>query len=243
MEWSIQELARAAGTTSRTLRHYQERGLLLPHRLGANGRRYYDESSLPALLRILVLRELGLGLDAIRDVLAEECDAAQALRVHVEELERQRACLARQIASVKRTIEKLEGGEQLMAEEVFAEFDHTTYREEVERRWGLDSYAQGDHWWRSLSAQDKDAFQIEQEQIAAAFGELAATGVAPDSPEVAQVVRRHVAWLRGPIKEVSRDYLVGLGEMYVADPRFGATYPGYEEFVRDAIRAYADAHL
>ena len=40
-------------------------------------------------------------------------------------------------------------------------------------------------------------------------------------------------------------YVIGLGEMYVADPRFAVNYGGQQgaEFVRDALRAYADAHL
>ena len=42
MDWSIQEVARLAGTTSRTLRHYDDVGLLLPSRVGSNGYRYYD---------------------------------------------------------------------------------------------------------------------------------------------------------------------------------------------------------
>jgi MerR family transcriptional regulator, thiopeptide resistance regulator len=243
VEWSIQELARAAGTTSRTLRHYQERSLLHPHRLGAGGMRYYDEGSLLTLLRILVLRELGLGLDAIRDVLDESVDILAALRGHVRELERQHARLGDQIASVQRTIERLEGGERLVAEDVFAGFDHTQYREEVEERWGENAYAQGDRWWRSLSDDARAGFMAEQRNIAAAFGELARAGAAPDSAEVTEVVRRHVEWLRGPTRDVSREYLAGIGELYVADPRFGANYLGYAEFVRDALRAYAEVHL
>ncbi len=40
--------------------------------------------------------------------------------------------------------------------------------------------------------------------------------------------------------------MIGLGEMYVADPRFGANYGGDggtrgAEFVRDALRVYAEA--
>ncbi len=46
-----------------------------------------------------------------------------------------------------------------------------------------------------------------------------------------------------------KGYVIGLGEMYVADPRFGANYATSEggtagaEFVRDALRTYADANL
>ncbi len=243
-EWSIQDLAKAAGTTSRTLRHYQDRGLLQPSRTGANGMRYYDASTLPTLLRILVLRELGMGLDAIREILADGLDPATALRGHVGDLESQRDRLTRQIASVRRTITRLEAGEELMATETFEEFDHTQHREEVEQRWGQDAYARSDRWWRGLSTGDKAAFQAESQAIAAAYRQVAATGAAPDSPSASAVVRRHVAWLEAPIQgRITREYVVGLGEMYVADPRFGANYPGYVEFVRDAMRAYADAYL
>jgi len=53
MDWSIQDIARLAGTTSRTLRHYGEVGILPPSRTGSNGYRYYDERALARLQRIL----------------------------------------------------------------------------------------------------------------------------------------------------------------------------------------------
>ena len=55
-EWSIQEVARLAGTTSRTLRHYDAIGLLTPARIGTGGYRYYDSAALVRLQRILLLR-------------------------------------------------------------------------------------------------------------------------------------------------------------------------------------------
>ena len=74
MEASIQEVARLTGTTSRTLRHYDDIGLLPPSRVGANGYRWYDDDALVRLQRILLLRELGLGLDPIRRLLDEQAD-------------------------------------------------------------------------------------------------------------------------------------------------------------------------
>jgi len=59
VEWSIQQIARAAGTTTRTLRYYGEVGLLAPSRIGRNGYRFYNEDALVRLQRILLLRELG----------------------------------------------------------------------------------------------------------------------------------------------------------------------------------------
>ena len=78
MEITIQQLAKAAGTTSRTLRHYDSVGLVSPSRIGSNGYRYYDDRSLVRLQRVLLLRELGLGLDAIGTVLAAQDAGALA---------------------------------------------------------------------------------------------------------------------------------------------------------------------
>jgi DNA-binding transcriptional MerR regulator len=245
-EWSIQDLARAAGTTSRTLRHYGEIGLLTPSRIGGNGYRYYDQDSLVRLQRILLLRELGLGLPAIAEVLDGQQDTATALRTHLALLEQERRRIERQIESVRTTLRKTEGGEELMAEEVFDGFDHTRYKEEVTQRWGREAYEQGDRWWRSLSDSEKRSFQQRQIDIAADFGRALRAGQAADSDEVQAITRRHVDWL-SVTTTPTRDYLIGLGEMYVADPRFTANYDvngvGTAAFVRDAMKVYAERHL
>lgn len=248
-EWSIQQLARIAGTTSRTLRHYGSLGLLSPSRVGANGYRYYDESALVRLQRILLLRELGLGLAAIADVLAGETDTATALGTHLELLEQERARLTRQITSVRTTLEKTRRGEPLMAEEMFDGFDHTRYRDEVIEKWGEKAYTDSDTWWRSLSDDDRSEFQRRQLDIAADFGRAHAAGLDPSGPEVRAITRRHYEWVAAGWKgrRPGADAFAGLGEMYVADPRFAATYDrhgaGTAAFVRDAMLAFAADEL
>ena len=155
MDWSIQDIARLAGTTSRTLRHYGDVGLLEPSRIGDNGYRYYDELALVRLQRILMLRELGLGLSAIKEVLEGQRDNARALLTHLDWLRLEKDRLDRQIGAVERTIRDMEGGEQLMAENMFDGFDHTQYREEGEERWGEKSYADSSRWWESMTPADQ----------------------------------------------------------------------------------------
>ncbi|MEU0399285.1 MerR family transcriptional regulator [Streptomyces sp. NPDC006197] len=246
MEWSIQEIARKAGTTSRTLRHYGERGLLEPSRIGANGYRYYDQAALVRLQRILLLRELGLSLPAIAEVLAGQRDASAALRTHLALLEQERERIGRQIASVRTTLRKTERGEELMADEVFDGFDHTRYEEEVTERWGRHAYEEGDRWWRSLTDAQKKAFMDEQAGIARDFGKAARDGLAADSDEVQAIARRQVAWLSTTVTP-SKEYLIGLGQMYVDDPRFTANYDKHGEgtavLVRDAMKVYAERNL
>lgn len=251
MDWSIQDIARLSGTTSRTLRHYGDIGLLAPSRVGSNGYRYYDEAALARLQRILLLRELGLGLTAIADVLTGQKDDALALRTHLEWLHQEQQRLARQIASVETTIHTMEGGEQLMAENMFDGFDHKQYKDEVEERWGKDAYAKSDAWWTSMSAEEKRTWKARVETLIADWVAAAERGVSPDGVEAQALAQRQFEWLSGiagtpqenggPTKE----YFVGLGEMYVADERFAKNYGGNAgaTFVRDALKVYADRTL
>lgn len=256
-EWAIQQIAKLAGTTSRTLRHYDDIGLLAPTRIGRNGYRHYDETALVRLQRILLLRDLGLGLPQIAEVLTRGEGEAHALETHLAWLRQEQNRLARQIASVQTTIDALRGGERLMAENMFDGFDHTRYRDEVEQRWGKKAYADSDRWWRSMSADEKATWQQRVSDLGRDWIAAAESGIAPASAGAQALAERHVQWLTGipgtPAAAGAggdvKAYVIGLGEMYVADPRFGANYAtsaggtAGAEFVRDALRIYADANL
>lgn len=252
MEWSVQQVAKLAGTTSRTLRHYDDVGLLKPSRTGGNGYRYYSQDALLRLQQILLLRELGLGLPAIAEVLAQEGRTEPALAGHLEWLRKEQDRLDRQIASVIHTLEAVQAGKEIMAEKMFDGFDHTSYQAEVEDRWGPEAYAQGDTWWRGMAPAGKDAWKETARQLIGEWTAAAGSGAAPDGPEAQDLARRHVRWLAGipgtPAAAGGTEvkaYVSGLGEMYVADPRFAAQYGGASgaAFVRDALRAYADTQL
>jgi DNA-binding transcriptional MerR regulator len=273
VDWSIQEIARRAGTTSRTLRHYDDIGLLEPSRIAGNGYRHYDEAALVRLQRILLLRELGLGLPQIRQVLdagpvtadgspgsskararsePQRRAEASALQTHLELLRAEQQRLARQIASVESTITALTERKDLMAENMFDGFDHTQYKDEVEERWGKKAYVDSDRWWRGMSESDRAGWKRRVAELGRDWIAAAESGIDPASADAQAIAARHVEWLTGipgtpaatPGGDV-RAYVIGLGEMYVADPRFGANYGGEQgaAFVRDALRIYAEAHL
>jgi DNA-binding transcriptional MerR regulator len=246
VEIGISELARITGTTSRTLRHYDEVGLLAPSRLGANGYRFYDASALTRLQRILLLRQLGLGLPSIAEVLAA-ADDTTALRRHLAWLRSEKDRVERQIASVQRTIASMERNEEIMAEDMFDGFDNTQYREEVEQRWGARAWADGDAWWRGQGPDGQRAFMAEHRAIADAWAGLRERSAPVDGPEARALAARHRAWIaRGwGGRQPSADELSGLADMYVADERFAANYGGVEGagYVRDALIDYALAEL
>lgn len=191
MEVSIQEVARLAGTTSRTLRHYDAIGLLPPSRVADNGYRWYDGDALVRLQRILLLRDLGLPLQQIGRVLDRQGDETGALRDHLTWLRTEQHRLARQIASVERTITARTEGGRLMAEDMLDGFDHTRYREEVEQRRGADAYASGDRWWRSMSAHEQAAWRGLAEELGTDWRTAAAAGLAAGAPAAQAPARGH----------------------------------------------------
>lgn len=241
VEYSIQEVARAAGITSRTLRHYDAIGLLPARRLVGSGYRTYRVEDLVRLQRILLLRDLGLSLaDAARFL---DGDDVSALEEHLGYLHSEHERIARQIASVERTISALQGRGTLMIEDVFDGFDHSQYREEVEQKWGEQAYADSDNWWRGLEDDDKRGFMDEHQQIANAWLAARNQGFTVDSVEVAELAARHARWIERAWagNRPSAQALIGLAQMYVADERFAANYGGLDgaTYVRDALVAYA----
>jgi DNA-binding transcriptional MerR regulator len=246
-DWSIQSIARLAGTTSRTLRHYDDIGLLPPTRIGENGYRYYDQAALGRLQRILLLRQLGLGLPAIRDVLDSNGDPVDALAGHLHWLRGERERIDRQISSVATTISKLTKGERLMPAEMFDGFDHTRDREEVEERWGADAYRRSDAWWRGLGDSGREEFRAEQRAIKSDYRSAIDDDLDALSAEVQAIVRRHFDWVarawNGTVP--TAEQFAGLGEMYVADDRFAGAYGGPDgaRYVADAMAAYAEREL
>lgn len=249
MEWSIHDVAALTGITSRTLRHYADIGLLRPTRIGAGGYRNYDTSSLVRLQRILLLRELGLRLPTIAEVLDGTVDDVQALTEHVRLLEQERARIDSQIRSVQATIHSLRKGKQIMAETMFDGFDYTHYRDEVAERWGKETSEKAEMWWHELGHDGQRGFLAQHHALQDAYDAALSAGAAPTSERVQQIAAQHYEWIvrswQG--KRPDADALTGLTTMYVNDPRFARNYtradPAGAEYVRDALLAYAATHL
>ncbi len=97
------DLARATGETVRTVRFYEEQGLLQPVTVSDGGHRRYDRAALEQLQLILDFRELGLSIPDIRAMLAmrEGCRTAVDFRRLLAER------LPSHVARVRNRIEKL----------------------------------------------------------------------------------------------------------------------------------------
>ena len=144
MEYSIQELARLSGVTTRTLRWYDQIGLLKPGRVAENGYRRYGPAQVDRLQDILYYRALGVELARIRACLDDpDFDRLSALRGHLARLEGERARLDGLIRSVTDTIHAEERNEIMRDEQKFevfkrqaVEHNEALYGREVREQYG-----------------------------------------------------------------------------------------------------------
>jgi len=240
-----QELARVSGVTSRALRHYDAIGLLPPAATGPGGHRLYGDRELLRLQRILVLRELGLPLEQVAGILDGESDDIAALARHAERLRGQRARIETMIGAVENTITRLELGMPLEETEMFEGFAENPHADEAQQRWP-EAYAQSTRRLGRLSKEEQRELFERGERITAALAGLFRGGAAPDGPEVQAEVANHHAWMCA-FWTPSRAAYTGLGQMYVDDARFTATYdahaPGLAAFLRDAMAIWAEQNL
>ncbi|MER5264362.1 MerR family transcriptional regulator [Actinosynnema sp. NPDC002837] len=252
MAWSIAQVARMSKVTSRTLRHYDAIGLLEPAWVGDNGYRYYEREQLHRLQRILLLRDLGLGLDTVAEVLDGRHRAVDVLRNHARWLATEQERLAKLARTVSRTIEELEGGDEVALEELFDGFDadrQARYEAELVERYGEGVQEHVDESKRRMKGwtkADAEGFKAEWQAIGKAYAELFDAGVPADAPRALDVTDRHYRWICLSWTP-NRESYTGLGELYVDSPEFKAQFDahaeGFAEYVRDAIAVYATARL
>jgi len=249
--WSLAEVARMSKVTSRTLRHYDDVGLLRPAYVGSNGYRYYEQEQLLRLQQVLLLRELGLGLGAIAEVLAGDRDQVAALHQHERWLHSERDRLGQLADTVSRTIGQLQGEDHMTAPELFEGF--------ADRQAQLEDDLANEHGegvrehFRSAREVTKDWTQQDYldaqrrgEELDDKILTVMRSGAAPDSPAALEVMAEHYQGVP-QFWTPDRDSYPSLGRMYVDNPEFKARYdakaPGLAEYLRDATAAYADQRL
>jgi DNA-binding transcriptional MerR regulator len=183
----IGELAAAVGLTVRTLHHYDAIGLLVPAQRSQSGRRLYSPRDVRRLYRIVVLRRLGLGLTEIGTLLGASPDLAQAVRGHLELVERQLKLGRRLRVTLTRILELLESGHEPGRDEfidaigvmIMSESYYTAEQQErlAERRSALgeEGMATAERAWGELI----EAVRAEQ-----------AAGTDPSDPRVLELARR-----------------------------------------------------
>ena len=249
---TVGAVARLAGVTVRTLHHYDEVGLLHPSGRSEAGYRRYTDADVERLARILFYRELEFGLDADRGrarriprpAPSSTCGgSARCWRIGSS------ACGGCATPS-SLAMEAHQMDIPLTPEErleVFGTFDPDEHAAEVEQRWGdTDAYRESA---RRTATYTKDDWARIKAQGEAAMRDLLAAmaaGLPAASPEAMDAAEAHRRQIDDAFYPCSYEMHQGLAAMYLADPRFTATYeamaPGTAQYLHDAIVANAARH-
>jgi MerR family transcriptional regulator, thiopeptide resistance regulator len=248
---TVGTLARMAGVTVRTLHHYDEIGLLAPSGRSEAGYRRHTSADVERLQQILFYRQLGFGLDQVGMALADpDGDTLAHLR-------RQHLLLGERIERLRRlqdavalAMEAHQMGIDLTPEErleVFGAFDPDEHAAEARERWGqTDAYRESAHRARGYTKDDWLRIKAEGEAIGRAFLAALESGMPADSTDAMDAAEAHRLQIDRAFYPCSYEMHKGLAAMYLADPRFSATYeaqaPGMAQYVHDAILANAARH-
>ncbi|WP_127496696.1 MerR family transcriptional regulator [Paenibacillus glycanilyticus] len=249
MEYTVQKLGQLAGVSTRTLRYYDELGLLKPARVRSSGYRIYGQAEVDLLQQILFYRELGLGLEQIRQIIQDPAfDKRAALKEHREQLLDRRRQLDVLIRNVEQSIEHAEGRMNMSDKQKFEGFkqklideNEKKYGKEIRGKYGDDAVNASNAKLSHMTQEQYDEVTKLGEEIKAALAEAIKTG--DPAGELAQkTAELHKRWLMFYWKEYSKEAHAGLSQMYVDDERFTAYYdadqPGAAAFLRDAIHIY-----
>ena len=248
MAHKVGHVARLAHASVRTLLQNDEIGLLVPSGRSEAGYRLYTADDLERLQHALFYREIGLGLGEIRDLMADPTfDRREALIMQRDLLAKQIHRLQAMLDLIARTLAASEEGIPMGQKEMFevlGDFDPSEYENEVEERWGeTDAYMESARRTRRYTKEDWARFKAESDAVNAGIAALMDEGVATGDVRAMDAAERHRVLIDAWFYPCSQEMHAQLGQMYVADPRFAATYerihPGMARYVRDAIAANA----
>jgi DNA-binding transcriptional MerR regulator len=247
MNYTIKQIARLAGVTTRTLRYYDEIGLLGPAKTGSNGYRYYDHDSLLRLQQILFFRELDVPLKDIQLIMSyPDFNLLGALEKHRSSLQNRMKRLGKLIDTIDQTIAEIKGELKMKENDYFEGFDETHYEEEVRERWGgTPQYEQSQKKWASYSKEQKEAIKADGGRITMRMVSQD-PGASPDDPDVQAAVGEYLDYINEYFYTCDASFLRGLADMWVEDPRFAVNYDrireGGADFIREAVHIYCDRH-
>lgn len=249
MEYTVNQLGKLAGVSTRTLRYYDEIGLLRPGRIRSSGYRIYGAKEVDRLQQILFYRELDVSLEQIKEILDNPTfDFLSALKEHQKSLLQKRAQIDQLLANLEKTILGKEGKRAMSDQEKFEGFkkqmveeNEEAYGKEIREKYGDETVNRSNQKLKNMTEEEFQEVNGLAETILEKLY-LAMETKDPACGLAQEVADLHRRWLSFYWDGYTKEAHAGLAQMYVDDPRFTAYYdtkrPGAAVFLRDAIAIY-----
>ncbi len=249
MEYTVYKLGKMAGVSTRTLRYYDEIGLLKPAGYSLSGYRIYRQEQVDKLQQILFYRELEVSLGTIKKIIDDPLfDGLKALHQHQEMLLEKRKQIDKLIANVEKSIKFKEGNADMTDKEKFEGFkqkmindNEQKYGKEIRQKYGEEKVDKSNQIIMKMTQDEYNDVSHLASKILETL--RAAMEVGDPADELGQkAADLHRQWLCYYWDSYSKEAHAGLAQMYVDDERFKAYYdkekPGTAEFLRDAVLIY-----
>lgn len=251
MVYTVNKLAKLSGISARTLRFYDEIGLLKPAYVGDNDYRYYEEEQLLMLQQILFYRELDFPLSEIQRIInSDTFDKIESLQSHKRILEQGIDRFKQMIKTIDKTISHLKGNETMKLEEIFHGFN--AEKQKLYEDFLVDSGISQNVINKSkdkVKKLTKEQWVELKQQGDTIHADLVAAinqDLGPSSPEVQKIVKNHyqmtmVFWAP------NRESYIGLSQLYSSHPDFVKFYenihPKLLPFLAESMRIFAEREL
>ncbi len=172
---TVKQLAKMASVSSRTLRHYDDLGLLPAQRDGTNNYRYYTTTDMLRLQQILFYRKLGLSLSDIQSILnAPDFTLEKALHSHRSDLQKEQVRLQMLLQTVDHTLNYLKGKSTMNTQRLFKGLTpeaEQAFAEEAAERWDPQLVKQSHQRWKNYSSTRQKEILAEGEAIYKELGQ------------------------------------------------------------------------
>lgn len=240
----IDELSKISNVSKRTIRYYEELGLLKPIRATESNYRLYQKKDIDTLQHILFYKRLGFELEAIKRLLQDQTVIKTVeLGKHLEALEKEKATIEILIHTVKKTIlyekgvldmtnqEKFEGFKQKLLDD-----NDRLYKDEVIKHYGQAAYQKSRNAFSHMSEQAYQAFEQLSKDIITYLKNAYVEGADPTSLWAQKAAKAHQAWLSQAWGNYDKDAHLNIVDMYVSDDRFKQYYDQHQAGLANLLR-------
>ncbi|RSU09862.1 MerR family transcriptional regulator [Vagococcus elongatus] len=250
MDYTIKAFAQLTGVTTRTLRYYDEVGLLPPKKINSSGYRIYGKEEVEKLQHILFLRELEMPLKQIQSLLnQEEGHYLSLLKKHREALLEKREQFDRLLDLVDQSIMEKEGRINMSDKQKFEAFkkqqledNEKNYGKEIREKYGEKQVEASNRQFLNMSEKDYQERQEVEKELFELLSKHQKINI--PSTEAEKIFRLHKAWISQAWGRYSAESHKGVAQMYVESEEFTCYYDertveGAARFLRDVIHHYA----
>lgn len=248
--YTVKQLAKLSGVTPRTLRYYDQIGLLKPSYINDSGYRIYEQEAVDRLQQILFFREFDLSLAQISKIIdSQEYQAADVLEEQYHQLLSKREDLDKLIEETQKALAYYKGEIQMTDQEKFHRFkkervakNEEQFGQEVRQKYGETVIEQSN---QKLMGMSESVFQSMQETEKELFAKLEVLSkVDIDTALGKEIYLLHKKWLNYSWNSYSVEAHKGVADLYIADQRFTEYYEeqagvGKTKLLREVIYYWA----